>query len=243
MGYNDYLSKPVDGDELENMLLKYLPEDKIVKVEESDFDEAGDEILDEPEGEIGLISKIEGIDVEEGMKAAGGEEVYLSVCHNFHDTAASRMKMIKDYYEAKDIDNYTILKSTARLLGAAEFSEKALELELAGKAGDTDTIDKGNDFILSEFNRYFEDFHKIFAAPEEEDLRPLIEEEDLKGALRDMSEVLEAFDHDTAKEIFESLSDYKMPDDFKEIYDRIRDRMAEVDRDGIMSAISEYLGR
>ena len=58
-----------------------------------------------------------------------------------------------------------------------------------------------------------------------------------------MSEVLEAFDHDTAKEIFESLSDYKMPDDFKEIYDRIRDRMAEVDRDGIMSAISEYLGR
>ncbi|MBR4755043.1 MAG: hypothetical protein IK054_07675, partial [Lachnospiraceae bacterium] len=82
-----------------------------------------------------------------------------------------------------------------------------------------------------------------FAAPEEEDLRPLIEEEDLKGALRDMSEVLEAFDHDTAKEIFESLSDYKMPDDFKEIYDRIGERMAEVDRDGVLSAISEYLGR
>lgn len=246
MGYNDYLSKPVDGDALEAMLLKYLPEEKIEKVDERDFEDDEEE-TSEPEGELGLIGRIEGIDLDAGIAAAGGEEVYLTVCKNFHDTAESRREMIKNYYVSGDIENYTIqvhaLKSTARLLGANEFSEKALELELAGKAGDIETIEKGHDHIMTEYERYYKEFHKIYAPEGEDDDRPLIEEEDLKGALSDMSEVLEAFDYDTAKDIFDSLSDYKMPDDFKPFYDRIRERMAEVDRDGILSAISEFLGR
>ncbi|MBR5337178.1 MAG: response regulator [Lachnospiraceae bacterium] len=245
MGYNDYLSKPIDGDELEAMLLKYLPENKVERIDPSDLEE--DDDLPEEEGEIGLISGIEGIDVSEGIKAAGGEEVYLTICRNFHDTAVSRRNMIKDYYESGDIENYTIqvhaLKSTARLLGANAFSEKALELELAGKAGDVDVIRAGNDHILSEYERFYGEFHKIFCPDEEKDDRPEISGEDLSGALSDMSEVLEAFDFDTAKDIFESLNDYKMPDEFKETYDKIRERMAEVDRDGIMDIIAKYLGR
>ncbi len=243
-GYDDYLSKPVDGDELETMLLKYLPKEKVTYVDPEDF---ADEETDGEEGELGAVSRIEGIDTSEGIKAAGGEEVYLNICRNFHDTAHSRMEMIKEYYISRDIENYTIqvhaLKSTARLLGAGEFSGKALELELAGKAGDISVIEAGTDHILSEYERFYNELHKIFSLSGDEDTRPEIPAEDLSGALSDMSEVLEAFDFDTAKDIFESLDDYKMPDDFKQTYDKIRERMAEVDRDGVMDIIAKYLGR
>ncbi|MBR4754388.1 MAG: response regulator [Lachnospiraceae bacterium] len=247
LGYNDYLSKPVDGDALENMLLKYLPSDLIEKVDPSEFDD-DEGSLDEPEGELGLIGHIEGIDLKAGIEAAGGEEVYLSICRNFHDTARMRIGMIREYYDSGDIPNYTIqvhaLKSTARLIGAGDFSAKALEQELAGKADDRATIDAGKDHILSEYERFYEAFHEVFE-PEMEgpDDREPMPEDELRNNLADMRELLEAFDQDTAGELFASFADYKLPDDFLAVYDKMKELMAEVERDALMELIDKYLGR
>ncbi len=201
------------------------------------------------------LSLIEEIDTDKAVTQAGGCELYESICKNFRDTAVSRIEMLRGYYESRDIENYTIqvhaLKSTARLIGAFKFSDAALKLEEAGRANDMDTIDAGTDYILAEYARLYKAFDTVIsgggdgdvAAEDAPDEREEIEKDDLLGALSDMKELLEAFDFDTAKELFDEISEYRMPEDFTRIYEILRNAMAEVDRDSVIEAIDEYLSQ
>ena len=193
--------------------------------------------------EIALISEIEGIDTVKGAETAGGEEAYVLICRNFYDTAKARIGMIQEAYENEDYDNYTIqvhaLKSSARLIGAAEFSEQAQELENAGREGDIEKVKKDTENILNRYRWFYDRFDAIFGEGTDtaDDDRPLISEEDLKRNLADMTELLEAFDFDTAKELFDTFADYKMPDGFKETYSEMKTKMADLDRDGLLELI------
>ncbi|MCR4616999.1 MAG: response regulator [Lachnospiraceae bacterium] len=250
LGYTNYLSKPLDGIKLEAMLQSYLPDDKIIPVDEQEIAKnnelaGNDEYC---EGSVlGKIGQIEGIELSKGIETAGGEDAYGVICRNFYDTAKMRMGMIKDTFEREDIQNYTIqvhaLKSSARLIGAYSFSEKALELETAGRESNISLIKEKTGSILEEYNWFYDKFAEIFGAEEEkedEDDKPELSEEDLKGNLNDMAELLEAFDFDTAKELFDSFEDYKLPEDFKDMYSAIKSAMAEVDRDSVIKLIHIY---
>ncbi|MCR4642440.1 MAG: response regulator, partial [Lachnospiraceae bacterium] len=160
LGYTNYLSKPLDGAKLEAMIQSYLPDEKIIFVDEETPEETGEAAGEDGKKasgagtnpELQRIAGIEGVDVEKGMETAGGEEAYLLICRNFHDTAKMRIGMIKEYYEKEEYDDYTIqvhaLKSSARLIGAFAFSEEALALETAGREGDTEKIRKDTEGIL-----------------------------------------------------------------------------------------------
>ena len=205
---------------------------------------ASEDKADDKSKELMLISKIEGIDSEKGVETAGGEDAYILICHNFYDTAKMRIEMIRDAYGKEDYDNYTIqvhaLKSSARLIGAFELSEEALELETAGRESNIDLIKNNTAEVLVKYEWFYEKLGEIFdnKADEENDDRPLISDEDLKQSLSEMAELLEAFDFDTAKELFDSLAEYKMPDDFKDTYNNMKTRMAELDRDGVLELIN-----
>ena len=250
LGYTNYLSKPLDGIKLEAMIQSYLPDEKIIFVDEEETaqddvqeNESVQDSSNETKTEISLIAGIEGIDTVKGAETAGGEEAYVLICRNFYDTAKARIGMIQEAYEKEDYDNYTIqvhaLKSSARLIGAAEFSEQAQELENAGREGDIEKVKKDTESILNRYKWLYDRFDAIFgegADPADDD-RPLISEEDLKNNLADMAELLEAFDFDTAKELFDSFADYKMPDGFKETYSEMKTKMADLDRDGLLELI------
>jgi len=251
LGYTNYLSKPLDGAKLEAMIQSYLPDEKIILVDEGREKEtvslgnnASDDKSDDKSKELMLISKIEGIDSEKGVETAGGEDAYILICHNFYDTAKMRIEMIREAYGKEDYDNYTIqvhaLKSSARLIGAFELSEEALELETAGRESNVDLIKNNTAEVLLKYEWFYEKLGEIFdnKTDDENDDRPFISDEDLKNSLSEMSELLEAFDFDTAKELFDSLSEYKMPDDFKDTYNKMKTKMAELDRDGVLALIN-----
>ena len=65
---------------------------------------------------------------------------------------------IEEYEQNGDIENYTILvhalKSTSRLLGAIELSEKARMLEEAGDDNKIDEIKKGTPELLMLYRNY-----------------------------------------------------------------------------------------
>ncbi|MBR3524994.1 MAG: response regulator, partial [Lachnospiraceae bacterium] len=249
LGYTNYLSKPLDGVKLEAMIQSYLPDEKIIFVEEEMQEAAAD--TDARQGswpaaedsELSRIAKIDGIDTAQGMETAGGEEAYILICRNFHDTAKMRIGMIKEYFEKEEYGDYTIqvhaLKSSARLIGALAFSEEALALETAGREGDTEKIRKDTEGILKKYEWFYEQLDEIFGEKENgDDDREAISEDELKERLSEMAELLEAFDFDTAKELFDTFADVRLPDDFKEIYGEMKTKMAELDRDGMLALIS-----
>jgi signal transduction histidine kinase/CheY-like chemotaxis protein/ligand-binding sensor domain-containing protein/HPt (histidine-containing phosphotransfer) domain-containing protein len=250
LGYTNYLSKPLDGNKLEAMIQSYLPDEKISFVYEEELKakeaEAASESGEEQAGsseEIARISAIEGIDAVRGVETAGGEDAYLVICRNFYDTAKMRIDLIKDTFEKEDYENYTIqvhaLKSSARLIGAFGLSAKALELETAGREGDAEKIKADTAGVVKEYEWFYNKLDEIFGEGdgEEDDDRPLIDEDELKQCLGEMDELLEAFDMDTAGELLGSLSEYRMPDDFKDTYKQIKAKMAELDRDGVLKLI------
>ena len=142
-GFDDYLSKPIDVGALEEIIKKYLPQDKLI-AESGDAVPDGDgETADEAVGfdrlrEAGVFS-------ETGLSYCRGDaELYRSVLADYSVSAAEKEENLGKYFDAMDFRNYGIyvhsLKSTSRTIGAEELSDLAAELEAAAEREDADTI-------------------------------------------------------------------------------------------------------
>ena len=159
MGFWDYLSKPVMAEELDAMLLRALPPEKIVAAEET-----GEETAEEPPLPEWLTS-VPLLDTEKGVKFCGGNIEYLEALSLFERSIKFHAAEIERFWKAKDYDTYTIkvhsLKSMAKSVGATELSQLAAELEAAGKEGDAESIEAGTGALLTLYRSLSEPLAKI----------------------------------------------------------------------------------
>lgn len=137
-GFTDYLTKPVNGHDLEEMLKTYLPAGKIEAAAEEDETEETAAVSADP-----LYKALEeaGIITEKGLGLFdNNEETYKEILAEYVRDSRSRRSRLEEYYSEKDWDNYRIsihsLKSSSKTIGAMELSELALTLENA--SGDRD---------------------------------------------------------------------------------------------------------
>ncbi len=242
-GFDDYLSKPVDGLVLENMLREYLPDEKILPVEDSKESVSADEGTEDDERKA-LFKKIEGIDFDEALKNCGSMDVLENVAHEFYVSIDPKADDIERFLTENDYRNYTVavhaLKSSARLIGATKLSQDAAYLEKCGNEGNEDKIQSKTPKLLELYRSYKEKLFEVLGEKENADL-PEISEEELKGAFSDMKELLEAYDFDTADGIMKMLSEYSIPDGYKDKYKKIVELMAAVDRDALIELLKDFV--
>ena len=148
-GFDGFVSKPIEIEELERVLKQVLPksllsfeyedEEGNSYIGEEEKEETKEAIIKEPEKKT-LAEKLEGskIDVEAGLKyCLGDEEFYNTLLIQFANEASEKIPALMDFYEQKDWGNYEIivhaLKSTSKMIGAMDLSEEALKLEKAAK--------------------------------------------------------------------------------------------------------------
>ena len=159
LGFWDYLSKPVMAEELEAMLLRALPPEKIVTTEESEENSPEEPQLPD------WLASVPLLDPEKGVQFCGGNVEYLEALSLFERSIKFHATEIERFWKAKDYDTYTIkvhsLKSMAKSIGATELSRLAAELESAGKDGDADSIDAGTDTLLTLYRSLSEPLAKI----------------------------------------------------------------------------------
>ena len=238
-GFNDYLSKPVNGELLEDMLKEYLPKEKVMEAGESaeallpDADDEAGEDADE-------LSKVTGINTLEGERNCGSRDLLKDVVKEFLISIDSRADAIEEYYREKDYRNFTVavhaLKSSARLIGAMELSEKAAYLEQCGNEENAAEIEEKTPELLRLYRSYNEKLSPINGSVDEDSL-PEIGGDELESAFSDLRELLEAYDFDTADGIMDMLSGYRIPDAYKEKYEKVRLLMAAVDRDALLQIL------
>ncbi|MGN1181273.1 MAG: response regulator [Suilimivivens sp.] len=137
-GFNDYLSKPIDGKALEEMLGKYIP-DRLQEKRNESY-QAG-------ENKSVGSDKEKYLTVSVGMQYCGNsEEIYREMLIMFCGAKEEKKKMLEESLEAGDFSNYIIhihaLKSTSLSIGGKTVSKAAAELEKAGKQGQYDVIRK-----------------------------------------------------------------------------------------------------
>ena len=135
-GFNDFISKPIDVSKLDEMLNRWIPDEKkAVNNEQTSNNNEQSTINDEQT----LI--ISGVDVQKGVAMTGGTlAAYKQVLSLFRKDAEDRLPLLQRA-PAPDaltafITHVHALKSALASLGAEDVSAKAAALEAAGKAED-----------------------------------------------------------------------------------------------------------
>ena len=175
-GFTDYLTKPVEGRKLEETLMKYLPAEKVMRIEVPaeklpvSFGDGGDS---EPLREAG-------INPETGLfYCQGDQELYHTLLREYERDYQDRTEALHRNFEEENWKDYGIyvhsLKSSSRMLGAQELSEMAAALEAAAKAEDGDTIRRGHASVLARYETTVNAIREYIGAPETEDDPDVIE--------------------------------------------------------------------
>ena len=240
-GFQDYLTKPINCSKLEEMIIRYLSPDKVAKLtpEEQAQEATTEEVLPLPS----WLAETQGLDTAAGIGHCGSIAAYLDVLTVFAGSIQRTAKEIEDYFQREDWKSYTTkvhaLKSTAKIIGAAELSERARRLEDAGNAGYIDEIRQDHRPLMELYLTYGEKLAPLMPKEEDTSEKPPIDPEELAEAFEAMSEIAATFDYDSLQFIFESLDSYRMPEKEAGLYKEIKAAAAVPDWDKVKELLKQ----
>ena len=152
-GFSDYLTKPIDNFALENMLMKYLPEEKVELVNEEITEVSEDERSVEEEF---TVLRSVGIEPRAGLKYCQDDVFfYKALLAEYAYGELEKAHNLQKSYEAENWHDYSIyvhsLKSSSKMIGASALSVRAAKLEAAANISDTGTIHTEHDNMMEEY--------------------------------------------------------------------------------------------
>ncbi|MBR5952341.1 MAG: response regulator [Pseudobutyrivibrio sp.] len=146
-GFTDYLSKPIQPTQLDEMVLKHLPEELISYVNISNDTPTSDSPSD-------LMHALDFIDANAGLEFAAGDEDFYRQILNTYVTEDKRPQL-NELLEKEDWPNYQIvahaLKGTSLTIGASELSAAAKALEFAVKEDNLDYIKQHHNSVMEQY--------------------------------------------------------------------------------------------
>ena len=228
-GFDDYMTKPIDPDRLETLLLSYIPKDKIAP--------AGEVEEEDDSGIPDFVWEIEEINVKEGVIHCGSSESFMKTLKTYFDSASDNADEIEKYWKERDIKNTTIkvhaLKSTSRVIGANELGDFAERLEKAGNTGHVGILEREIGNLITQYRELAVKLEPLGAIKGDvlEDDRPIISEQDIKSAYNNLSEACSSFDYDSVVIIVGSLKGYRFPASEESRFEAIKKAVDNFDYD------------
>ncbi len=152
-GFSDFLTKPIDSQALEQMLIRHLPKEK-VRITQDEPQPAAARRGDGSGGENPPDPlEAAGIDRQAGLRYCQDDPgMYGMLLGEYVRDADEKTRKLQQYYTARDWKQYAVyvhsLKSTSRMVGASALSEIAANLEAAADAGRAEVILDGHDGML-----------------------------------------------------------------------------------------------
>ena len=113
-GMNDYISKPIEIPELNRILLKWLPKDKILVTERGEEHGISSPVL----RRLAYV-----LDVKKALQNIGGsEQAYLGIINAFITSAPEKLERMYSFIERDDFDSFSVdmhsCKSSLANIGA-----------------------------------------------------------------------------------------------------------------------------
>lgn len=239
-GFQDYLTKPIDADKFENMLIEYLPDNVVYLTNRQNMErdyvkEEAELSLDIRESQLYII----GFNIRNGLKYMGGDKaLYSKVLHDFHLILKEKEEALRDFLKKGDMPGYAIivhsLKGNARNVGADGLADEAFELEKMSKAGRLEDVEVRSP-ILFNMMKSMRNSLKIYLdnearaeaqaeagaekadGTEKENETLTITEDEWKKALRELADRLDDFDGDSVNEKIAELKRYDRPEPDKRV--------------------------
>jgi CheY-like chemotaxis protein len=188
-GFDGFVSKPVDRIELERVMKRVLPPgivsvEDVVRKQEADAGTSVESEVKAPEkssekvsvpDETDMFARLAnvGVDTKTGLHYSGGDrEFFITLLQQYVKESSAKKKMMRDALESGDLDDYAIqahsIKSTSKMIGAMELSEKARLLETAGKEGNRSYIDDNQEEMIAMYEKVLAAIKPEGAGPEPE---------------------------------------------------------------------------
>jgi PAS domain S-box-containing protein len=160
-GFNDFISKPIIIQELDEILRKWMSPGKITRYKQPEASSA-DATYD---GFIKDIGKTGEIDTENGLsQVAGNKGMYRNTLKIFYEKFISVCNDMTVSLDAKDLQNFTVsvhsMKTMLAIIGASSLSRTGAELERAAKENETGFCTG----LFAEFKEKLLSLHKKLAA-------------------------------------------------------------------------------
>ncbi len=230
-GFQDYLTKPIDADKFEDLLIEYLPDNVVYLTHNREVNDAlhpqDAEEFDIRESQLYLM----GFNLKNGLRYMGGDKaLYGKVLHDFHSILQEKETALEDFLQKGDMPGYAIivhsLKGNARNVGADDLADEAFELEKMAKAGQLEDVTVRSPILFSMMSRmrnslkvYLEteaaEEEKVQTEPEEQEER--ITEEEWIRALQELAARLDDFDGEGASAKLRELKRYERPETDKKM--------------------------
>lgn len=164
-GFQDYLSKPIAGDSLENILLDWLPKEVIhpssitdtSKEPENndsnpytDLEERICNTTEDSSSDFMVLDKNTALNY-----CANDETLYQQMLSLYTEQGLKYLEQLEQYYNLKDWTEYCTIvhaiKSTSKTIGAINFAEFAYTLEQAARESNEEVLTEKNPEFLNNY--------------------------------------------------------------------------------------------
>lgn len=233
-GFADFLTKPIDGELLEQTTERYLPANLVQRLEEEVQD--ADEQPEDADYEEYLSY---GISIANGLAfAKNDEEMYLELVGMFLKERGKQEDM-RGFIKEQNLKDYAIwvhgLKGNARTLGADTLADTAFEHEKQSKAGNMNYVAGHWEELLDVWEKTLEGFQKflrIHGGEENDKYAPVNEGGELlnitKEDLVKAAALLEDFETQQAVELLKTWIDSSLEASMRE---RIKNALIAIEDD------------
>ena len=148
-GFDDYLSKPIQADKLDQVLIRFLPQELV------HLGNQRMEIAESPKEMQDILT----IDRELGLTyCLNMEDFYRETLQAFYEQAEEYLPQLDTHFTNRNWKEYGVithaLKGNALNIGASVFFKLSLQHEMAGK-------EENEEFILKEYPYYKESLKKL----------------------------------------------------------------------------------
>lgn len=237
-GFDDYISKPIEGVKLEKMIMNHLPKEKYKLKEDLQVDDD----TDIPENIVKSIL----INEENGIQNCASKKTYLETLKVYHETLDDKKAQIQEAYDSRDLENFMIyvhsLKSTSKIIGALTLGNYAERIEEACNKNDLEFVHINYPELIVQIQKISQLLNYTFREKNEEtEKKKEATPEIVRDAFYTMAELAQVYDYDSMGMLFKRFDEYEIPEKYLEQYERFRKAYNTADWDSMFKVIKEVL--
>lgn len=242
-GMNDVLTKPIDMRQMCRVLKKWLPQELLIRQAKPRAASANATVVVNGTNIPGGETFIEGIDVQEGIRNCGREELFMGLLGDFYQLIDAKSLKIEKCVEDQLIREYTVevhaLKSTSRMIGAMGLSEQFAALEQYGNESNIEAIRTETPKVLLCYRKYKEILEPY--GRRQQTAKREASGEEVIGYLQAMKDAVEGFDIDGADRAMEQLEECRLPEGCLPLMEQLRVFVADVAMEEMIQTAEEMI--
>ena len=238
-GFQDFIAKPLDRSELNQLLLRWVPE----KYRQSEYVEEELKPLDPS------VFQIDGVDMDAAMKYySGSEEGFVELLDLYCIDGKRKTELLHEVVES-DVFRYQIevhgLKSASANIGAMEVSAMAREQENAAVQGDMECIHSKFPLLMAKYETLLENIKDFLERRrqdnEKKEKLPCLTMEKLKEETGTALEELKHFRSQKCAERIDTILSHELPECAKERLLEIQEQLKLYEDDKAEELLSQLL--